>query len=80
VVEWPDDLLIADPAVIIAAVDRAQRKGGREIMGHCSDQDDAIAAANWLVDRISRLEPALEVRADVEPGGGQYMIVLQSPR
>jgi hypothetical protein len=80
VVEWPDDLLIADPAVIIAAVDRAQRKGGREIMGHCSDEDDAIAAATWLVDRISRLEPSLEVSADVEPGGGQYMIVLQSAR
>jgi hypothetical protein len=49
-------------------------------MGHCSDEDDAIAAANWLVDRISRLEPSLEVSADVERGGGQYLIVLQSAR
>ena len=78
VVEWPDDLLIADPAVILAAVDRAQRKGGREIMGHCSDEADAQTAARWLVDRISRLEPSLEVTADVEPGGAQFMVVLQS--
>jgi hypothetical protein len=66
--------------VIITAVDRAQRKGGREIMGHCSDEGDAIAAARWLVDRISRLEPSLEVSAHVEPGGGRYMVVLQSAR
>ncbi len=80
VVAWPDDLLIVDPAVILAAVDRAQRKGGREIMGHCSAEDDAVAAATWLVDRISRLEPSLEVTAEVEPGGGQYMVVLQPAR
>jgi hypothetical protein len=49
-------------------------------MGHCSDEDDALAAAEWLVDRISRLEPSLDVRADVEAGGGQYMVVLQSRR
>jgi len=80
VVAWPDDLLIADAAVILTAVDRAQRKGGREIMGHCSDRSDAIAAADWLVDRISRLEPGLVVSADVEPGGGQYMVVMHSTR
>ncbi len=80
VVEWPADLLIADPAVILAAVDRAQRKGGREIVGHCSDEDDARAAADWLVDRITRLEPSLEVTAEVELGGGQFMVVLNSPR
>mgnify|MGYP001954424926 CR=1 FL=1 len=30
--------------------------------------DDANDAAAWLVDRISRLEPSLEVTADVERG------------
>ena len=66
--------------MILAAVDRAQRKGGREIMGHCSDEVDAVAAAEWLVDRISRLEPDLSVTTSVEPGGGQFMVVLNSPR
>jgi hypothetical protein len=80
VVEWPAELLVADAAAILAAVDRAQRKGGREIMGHCADAADAAAAAAWLVDRISRLEPTLEVSALVEPGGGQYMVVPNSPR
>jgi hypothetical protein len=80
VVEWPDDLLIADPAVILTAVDRAQRKGGREIMGHCSDEADARTAAEWLVDRISRLEPSLDATTTVEPGGGRFMVVLNSAR
>jgi hypothetical protein len=80
VVEWPDDLLVADPAVILAAVDRAGRKGGREIMGHCAAEDDAVAAAGWLVDRISRLEPDLRITAEVEPGGGQFMVVMLSER
>jgi hypothetical protein len=66
--------------VILAAVDRAQRKGGREIMGHCADEDDATAAAAWLVDRISRLEPSLDAATAVEPGGGRFMVVLTSGR
>jgi len=80
VVEWPDHLLLADPAVILTAVERARRKGGREIMGHCVDEADATAAADWLVDRVSRLEPALDVAATVEPGGGQFMVVLHATR
>ncbi|MGB0112161.1 MAG: hypothetical protein WBP59_02975 [Ilumatobacteraceae bacterium] len=76
VVEWPDDLFVADPAVILTTVERMQRKGGREAVGRCVDPADAERAAEWIVDRISRLEPTLAVDAAVEPGGGQYLIVL----
>lgn len=77
VVPWPDHLFVGDPAVIIASVDRLERKGGREIMGRCPTEEDATAAAEWLVDRISRLAPELSVAAEVEPGGGQFMVALR---
>jgi hypothetical protein len=78
VIEWPADLFVADPAVILTTVDRLQRKGGREIVGRCRERDDADNAALWIVDRVSRLEPDLAVAADVEPGGGQYLVVLRA--
>ncbi len=80
VIEWPDDLFVSDPAVILTTVDRLQRKGGREIVGRCLEHADATAAASWIVDRISRLEPDLAVSADVEPGGGQFLVVLRTDR
>jgi hypothetical protein len=76
VVEWPDHLFVVDQAVILTTVDRLMRKGGREIVGRCLERTDAEAAASWIVDRISRLEPDLAVTSDLEPGGGQYMVVL----
>lgn len=78
VVEWPDDLFVVDPASIIACVERLDRKGGREIMARCPTEDDAIAASTWLADRVSRLEPGLDVHTEVEPGGGQYVVVLRT--
>lgn len=78
VVPWPDDLFVSDPAPIIATVERLQRKGGREAMARCPTREDADATAAWLVDRISRLEPGLEVTAEVEPGGGQFLVVVRS--
>jgi hypothetical protein len=80
VIEWPTELFVADPAVILTTVDRLQRKGGREIVGRCLELDDANNAAEWIVDRISRLEPGFAVSADVEPGGGQYLVVLRTDR
>lgn len=76
VIEWPGHLFVVDQAVILTTVERLQRKGGREIVGRCLESDDAKAAADWLADRISRLEPELAVIASVEPGGGQFMVVL----
>ena len=78
VVPWPDHLFVADAALIIPTVDRLHRKGGREVVARCTDRDDAVAAATWLVDRISRLEPDLVVTSEIESGGGQYLVILRS--
>lgn len=78
VVPWPADLFVVDPAPILAAVERLQRKGGREVMARVPTKEDGEQAASWLVDRLSRLAPDLTVTADVEPGGGQYLLVLRA--
>jgi hypothetical protein len=75
-VPWPEALFVVDPAPIIGSVERLERKGGREVMARCPTPADARAAADWLVDRISRLRPELRVEAVVEPGGGQYLVSL----
>ena len=64
--------------MIITSVERLQRKGGREVMARCPGYEDAQAAADWLVDRVSRLEPDLTLVADVESGGGQYLVILRT--
>jgi hypothetical protein len=78
VIPWPDRLFVVDPAPIIATVERLGRKGGREIMARCPTQADGDEAAAWLVDRVSRLAPALSVTAEVEAGGGQFLLVLRA--
>lgn len=77
VVAWPDRLLVADPAPIVATVERLARAGGREVVARCADRGDAQEAADWLVDRIGRLAPDLRVEALVQPGGGQHLLVLR---
>ncbi len=78
VVPWPDHLFVNDPAPIIATVERLERKGGREAVARCPSRNDAEAAATWLVERISRLQPDLAVTAEIEPGGGQFLLVLRA--
>ncbi len=78
VVPWPDRLFVVDPAPIITSLERLQRKGGREVMARCPTRADGQDAATWLIDRISRLQPGLAVTADVEPGGGQFLLVLRA--
>ena len=78
VIPWPPNLFVVDPAPIIASVDRLSRKGDREVMARCPTLADGQEAAAWLVDRISRLRPDMTVRADVEPGGGQFLLVLRA--
>ncbi|MGE0308715.1 MAG: hypothetical protein AB7Q27_23520 [Acidimicrobiia bacterium] len=80
VVEWADGLFVVDPAPIYASVERLGRKGGREVMARCPTRDDASDAANWLVDRLSRLRPDLVVTTDVEAGGGQFLVILKAGR
>jgi hypothetical protein len=79
-VPWPGHLFVADPAPIMATVERLERKGGREIVARCPSEADGRDAAGWLVDRISRLAPGLSPAATVEAGGGQYLVVLSVPR
>ncbi len=77
VVAWSPDLLVSDPAPLVAVVDRLSRKGGREVVGRCPSRADADAAAAWLLDRLSRFSPDLRLSADVDQGGGQHLLVLR---
>jgi hypothetical protein len=78
VIAWPEDIFVVDPSPILASVDRLQNKGGREAMARCMTRPDAVKAADWLVDRISRLRPELSVTTVIEPGGGQFLVVLKA--
>ena len=78
VVPWPDHLFLVDPAPILPAVERLERKGGREVMARCPTAEDADAAAAWLADRVSRLAPTLGATAEVEAGGGQHLVSLRA--
>ena len=78
VVEWPRELFVADPASIVTSAERLARKRGSEAMGRCPTEADAVAAAEWLVDRLSRLAPGLHVESRIQAGGAQYLVVLTS--
>lgn len=78
VVPWADHLFVVDPSPIIPSVERLVNKGGREVMARCPTRADAETAADWLVDRVSRLEPNLDVRADIDEGGGHYLVALRT--
>ncbi len=78
VVRWPEHLFVIDPAPIFTSVERLQRKAGREIMARCPTRADADEAAAWLADRVSRLSPELGAVAEVEPGAGQFLVVLRA--
>ena len=78
IVEWPKELFVADPASIVTSAERLARKRGSEAMGRCPTEADAVTAAEWLVDRLSRLAPSLRVESRIQAGGGQYLVVLTS--
>jgi hypothetical protein len=80
VIPWPTRLAIIDPAPLIGVAERLERKGGREVVVRCPDKADAVQAADWLVDRFSRLAPALPITASIEPGGGQFLVALTAAR
>jgi hypothetical protein len=77
VAPWPEELFVIDPAPIIETVDALKRKPGRIVVARCPTRDDGDAAAAWLIDRVSRLSPDVRLTADVEPGGGQFLVVLR---
>ena len=78
VVAWSPELFVVDPAPIVGVVERLGKKGGREVVARCPSRADADRAADWLVDRLSRFAPELAVTTAVEPGGGQFMLVLRA--
>lgn len=78
VVAWSRDLYVVEPAPIVSTVERLSRKGGREVVARCPSQADADKAAAWLLDRLSRFAPSLSVTTQVEPGGGQFLLVLRT--
>lgn len=78
IVPWPENLFLIDPVAILPTTERLARKGGREIMTRCPTSDDADAAADWLIDRLTRLHPDLNVVCDIAEGGGQYIVTLKS--
>ena len=80
VVPWPPRLFVSDPAPLIAVAERLGRKGGREVVARCPSRTDADQAADWLIDRFSRLVPDLAVTSTIEPGGGQFMVALTAAR
>ena len=80
VIPWPDHLYVVEPAPLISVAARLERKGGREMVCRCPTEQDAQQAADWLVDRFSRLVPGLPMTADVEAGGGQHMVILVAGR
>jgi hypothetical protein len=77
VVPWSRDLFVVDPAPIFESVERLKAKGGREILARCPDERDAKQAAEWLLDRLSRLAPDVSFSTELKPGGGQYMLSLR---
>ena len=80
VIAWPDRLHVVEPAPLITVAGRLERKGGREMVARSPTEQDAQAAADWLVDRFSRLVPELPVTANIEPGGGQFLVILAAGR
>ena len=80
VIPWPTNLLIVDPAPLLAVAERLDRKGGREIVVRCGDRADAARTADWLVDRFARLAPGLRVTASIDAGGGQFLVALTADR
>jgi len=69
-----------EPAPLIDVADRLERKGGRELVARCPSKKDAQEAADWLVDRFSRLMPGVPVTASVDAGGGQFLVTLAAGR
>jgi hypothetical protein len=78
VVPWSKELFVVDPAPIFEAVERLKAKGGREVLARCPDERDAQAAADWLLDRVSRLAPEVRFSTQIMPGGGQFVLALRA--
>ena len=77
VVPWSTELFVVDPSPIFEVVERLRKKGGREIIARCPDLNDANQASEWLLDRLTRLAPDLNLETQISPGGGQFVLALK---
>jgi hypothetical protein len=77
-VPWSKELFVVDPAPIVETVERLSRKGGREVVARCPNEEDATAASTWLLDRLVRLAPELKFETELRAGGGQYVVQLRT--
>jgi len=68
---------VVDPSPIFETVERLRKKGGREIIARCPGEQEANEASDWLLDRLKRLVPELELSTEIKSGGGQYMLTLK---
>ena len=78
VVPWGKDLFVLDPSPIVETVERLSRKGGREVVARCPNEEDARAASVWLLDRLTRLAPETKFDTELKSGGGQYVVQLRT--
>ncbi len=78
VVPWSPDLFVVDPSPIFESVERLKAKGGREVVARCPSQSDADQASEWLLDRLGRFAPGVRFETQINPGGGQFMLVLRA--
>jgi len=76
VVRWLPSLFVIEPSPIVEAEERLRSKGGREIVARCPDEFDARQASDWLLDRLSRLAPDLNLTTQINPGGGQFVLAV----
>ena len=68
---------MVDPSPIFETVERLRKKGGREIIARCPGQREAEEASEWLLDRLKRLAPELDLSTEIKSGGGQYVLALK---
>ena len=78
VVPWSPELFVVDPSPIFESVERLKAKGGREVVARCPSREDADQAAEWLLDRLSRLARGTKFETQINEGGGQFMLVLRA--
>ena len=77
VVPWSKDVFVVDPSPIFETVERLRKKGGREIIARAPGEQEAKAASEWLLDRLKRLAPELNLSTEIKSGGGQYVLALR---
>ncbi len=67
VVPWSKEIFVVDPSPIFETVERLR----------CPGEQEAQEASEWLLDRLERLAPELDLSTEIKSGGGQHMLTLK---